>query len=124
MSLEQELLEQLLLDPEGHGHRERGEPARGEGEIRLEEPLEFQERLVVKDDVIQLVHRDPALAEAILDGVPRKARVVLGPAEALFLGRGHDPAVVDEGGGAVVVEGGDAKDAHGSRDLPPRRTCR
>ena len=62
LPLEQELLEELLLDPEGHGHRKGREPPRSEGEVCLQESLEFQERLVVEDDVVQLVERDPALA--------------------------------------------------------------
>src|SRR5215468_8760763 len=111
---EQELLEELLLDPERHGHRERGEPAGSEGEVRLEEPLELEERLVVEDDMVHLVEGEAALGEAILDGAPGKPRVVLPATEPLLLCRGHDSAVLHEGRGAVVVEGRDAEDAHGT----------
>jgi hypothetical protein len=39
---------------------------------------------------------------------------VLLACKPLFLGGGDDPSVFNKGGGAVVVEGRDAEDPHGS----------
>ena len=33
--------------------------------------------------------------------------------EAFFLGGGHDTAILDQGRGAVVIEGGNTQNAHG-----------
>jgi hypothetical protein len=49
-----------------------------------------------------------------MDGVAREPRIVLLSREALFLGGGHDPAVRDEGGRAVVVERGESQHPHGA----------
>ena len=53
----------------------------------------------------------PGLPQAVLDGVRRKARIVLLAREPFFLRRRHDAAVLDETGGRVVVVGRDAEDA-------------
>jgi len=46
-----------------------------------------------------------------------EARVVLLAGEALLLGRRDDAPVIEQTGSAVVIEGGDAQDAHAR--LPP-----
>jgi hypothetical protein len=51
---QQALLEQLFLEPERDRHLERAEAPRRERNIGLEQPLEFQERLVVEGDVVDL----------------------------------------------------------------------
>ncbi len=53
--LQQAFLEQLLPQPQRHRHAEGAEAARREGEIGLEQALELQKRLVVEDDVVDLV---------------------------------------------------------------------
>ena len=62
--------------------------------------------------MVHLVEADPALVEAVLDGLPGEAGIVLLAGETLLLGGGHDPPVVDQSGRAVVIEGGDPEDAH------------
>ena len=47
--------------PQRHRHAERAKAARREGEIGFEQPLEFQKRLVVEHDVIDVVQRDARL---------------------------------------------------------------
>src|SRR5690606_38221299 len=71
----------------------------------------LHERLVVEDDVVDLVQRGARLLEAVGQRLRREARVVLAPREALFLRGGDDAAVLDQRGGAVVVVGRDAEDA-------------
>ena len=109
------LLEQLFPDPDRDRHRERSEAARREAEIGFEQPLEFQERLLVEHDIIDVLERDTGLFEAIANRVDRKARVVLLAREALFLRRRDDLAVDQQRRGAVVIEGGNAEDAHAAK---------
>src|SRR5690606_18521303 len=52
---EQAFLEQLLLEPYGQRGLERCEAARREREVRLEQALELQERLVVERDAVELL---------------------------------------------------------------------
>src|SRR5262249_406354 len=61
---EERPLEELFLEPEGKCVTERGEASRDECEIRFEQSLEFQERLVVEGDVVDLVRPDVRLLEA------------------------------------------------------------
>ena len=105
---EQRLLEELLSQPDGHGHGERAEASRGEGEVGLEEALELQERLVVEGDVVDLIEPHTRLGQAVRDGVPGKAGVVLLATEPLLLRRRDDPPVLDQRGRAIVVERRDA----------------
>ena len=52
-------------------------PRGRERQIGLEQALEFQERLVVEDDVVDVVERDAGLVEAIGDRVLGKAGIAL-----------------------------------------------
>ena len=60
--------------PERHRLQERGEAARRVLEIRLEEPLELQERLVVEGDVVERSAVEPARREAVARRVVREIR--------------------------------------------------
>src|SRR5215510_15939306 len=104
LATKQILLEQLLPEPERDGHRERPEPAGGEREIGLQEPLELEKRLVVERDIVDLLECDASLAQTVRGGAPGKAGVVPFPAEALLLRRGDDATIRDQRGGGVVVE--------------------
>ena len=55
----------------------------------------------------------PASLQAEVDGVRRKAGVVLVAREALLFGGGDQDAVLQQRGGGVVVEAGDPEDVHG-----------
>src|SRR5687768_4203015 len=106
------LLKQLLLDPERQCHREAAVAPWCEGKIRLQQPLEFDERLVVEDNKIDVAEPDLRVVEAIAHGVGRKTRVVLAAAESLLLRRRDDLSVDDQHGSAVVIERGQTEDAH------------
>ena len=101
---------QLLLRPQRHEPQERPEPARGEGEVRLEQPLELQERLVVEADVVERLRGNPRLVETIANRMDGEPVVVLPAGESLFLCRGHDVSVDHQCRRRVVVEGRDAQD--------------
>src|SRR6185437_1432043 len=117
---------ELLPEPERDGPAERDEAARRIGEVGLEDAVEFLERLVVEADVREIGRADPRLREAVGDGLLGKGVVVTNAGEAFLLGGGHDLAVPDQGGRAVVVEGGDAEDVpllaprHGATAKPMR----
>ena len=66
-------LEQLLADPKRQGHGERAQPAGREGQVGLEQALEFQKRLVVEDDVIDGLERHAFALQAVSDGVTRES---------------------------------------------------
>src|SRR5947208_3637897 len=102
--------EELLLEPDRHRGEKGAKPARGDAAVALEESFEFEERLVVEADVIELARRELPFAEAVGDRVLREGSVVLLAREALFLRRGHDLAVADEARRRVVVVGRDAED--------------
>src|SRR5262249_33007738 len=101
---------ELLLEPGRHGPEKRPKRARSRHEVRVEEALELQERLVVKDDVIDLSDRNSGFRKAVFDRTERQRRVVTLPREALFLGRGDDLAVTKQASGAIVIERGKAED--------------
>src|SRR5262249_35337228 len=94
---------------------ERGEPSRGEGQIRLEQSLEFQERLVIEGYVVDLVRSDACLLKAGHHGLARESRVVLLSREPFLLGRRDDATVHSHGGRGVGVVGGDAENFYGKK---------
>ena len=109
---QQVLLKQLFAQPERDRHLEGGEPARRHRDVGFQQPLEFEEWLVVEYDMVEFVGRDAGFGEAIGDRVVRERGVVLAAGETLLLRRRDDPAVFDQRGRAVVVEGGNAEDPH------------
>ena len=86
---------QLFPQPDGDRHAERFEPARRKCEIGLEKALEFEQRLVVERDEIDIVRRYACHAQTVFHRMCGKAGVVLPAREALFLSRSNDFAVVD-----------------------------
>src|SRR5688572_23587053 len=84
LACEQLLLEQLFANPQRHCHRKTPIAARGEREIRLEQPLELEEWLLVEDDVVDVGGGDSRVIQAELYRVAGKARVVLAACESLL----------------------------------------
>ena len=68
-------------------------PCWREGQIGLDETVELQQRLVVEDDVVELLDLEAGLLQAVVRRVRREAVVVLDAREALFLRGGDDVAV-------------------------------
>lgn len=107
--------ENLFLDPDRHGGQKAFQAARRESVVGLQQALEFQKRLVVKNHGRDLIQADGAFFQHIAHGLGRKIRIVLFAGKALFMGRGHDRAVLEQGCGAVVVIGGNARGYRVSR---------
>ena len=116
------LLKQLFAQPHRHGGAEGAEATRRKGQISLQQPLEFEERLVIKGDAVDTARRNAGVGQAPADRVHRKAGIVLLAAEAFLLRGIDDRTVPDDRGGAVVVISGDAEDNHPQPAL--RTTCR
>src|SRR5215469_12916176 len=104
---QQMLEEELFAQPERNGHPEGAEAIRSKRQIGLEQPFEFQKRLVVEDDVIGFIEIDAALAQAVFDRLPREACILLLAGETFLLRGGDDAAVLDQGRRAVMIEGRD-----------------
>jgi len=110
---QQVLEKQLLAQPHRNGHAEGFKATRCQGNIGFQQTLELQKGLVVEGDDINVGSLNTGFLQAILDGLPGEARIVLLAGKAFFLGGGNDLAVTQQGGGAVVIEGGDAENDHG-----------
>src|SRR5438034_739245 len=89
LAFDQVLLEQFLLEPQRHRHAEGSEPARRESKIGLKQPLEFEKRLIIKSNIVDLVET-AGERQTVFDGIPRKTGVLLFAREALFLGGGDN----------------------------------
>ena len=77
----------------GRAIRKERNPLRRKRQIGLEQPLELQERLVVEDDVVDLVEPTLPSPRQYSTALMREAGVVLLAREALLL-RGRDDAPV------------------------------
>src|SRR5262245_19900995 len=104
---------EFLSEPQRDRLKERPKPHRCIGQIRLEAAIEFEERLVVKRDVVQLRGSDACFGQAVVDRVLGKTIVMFLSREPLFLSGGDNLSVADQRSGAVVVESGNTEDSHG-----------
>ena len=104
--------EELLLEPEREAHQEQAEARRGVRDVRLEQPVELEQGLVVEGDEVEILGAQPGLGQAEIHGVLREAVIVLLAREALLLHRGDDLAVAHQAGRAVVIKGRDPEDVH------------
>ena len=78
---------------------------RGITQIRFQKPLKFDQRLIVKYDLIQIGDGDIRLLQAVGNGPARKTGIVFLAGEALFLSRCQNLTVAQESGCAVVIIG-------------------
>ena len=93
------------------------ESHRREGEICFQESLEFQQRLVVKHNIVQVFRLDFALAQAVIHGMGREIGVVFFSGKALLLRRRHKAVVHHENRSAIVVISRDAENFGHSETL-------
>ena len=101
----------LFLEPDGHRGDEGLKPPGCVAQVSLEQSLELDERLVVEDDPVDVAKTQVFRFQAITDGVFGKARVMLLAAEAFLLRRGHQFAVLQQGGSTVMVVSRNAENA-------------
>src|SRR5712691_25302 len=120
---QQVLLEQFPLEPQRQSHAERGEPARREGEIGLEQPFELYKRLLVENDVVEVIERQASLVETIGDGILGIARILLFAGKALLLRGRDDMAVLDQRRRTVMVKRRNPQNAHTAAPAVSSRTA-
>jgi len=75
---------ELVFDPERSRPKEGGEPPWTHPEVRLQDPLELEERLVVETNRCQFLNANPGPFEAELHGLRGEGGVSLDPGEALL----------------------------------------
>ena len=112
---------ELFLDPQRPRHAERGETARRDAQVGLKDPLELEERLVIEPHALQIRGLNAGGAETVGHGLRRERRVPLLARETLLLSRGDDLAILQQAGGAVMIEGRETEDVawrHGYRAPP------
>ena len=85
------------------------QPPRGEAVIGLEQPLELEVGLVVKGDRGEVGELQAGFVQDIGDRMAREGGILLLAGKPLLVGGRDDFPVHDQGGGAVVVKGGDAE---------------
>src|SRR5215510_2487072 len=111
------LLEQLLAQPQRDRHAERSKAGRREREISLQQAFEFEERLVVEHDVVDVVQSGSCGLQAVTERMMRETGIVLLAREAFLLRGRDDAAVLDEGSRAVVIECRESENAHSATHL-------
>ncbi len=111
--------EELFFHPQRASHAKRGEAARRHAQVRLEDALELEQRLVVKPDIRQVDRPDAGGRKTVGDRMRRECGIALLAREALFLRRRHDLAVREQACGAVVIKGRNAEDVLGCHGVAP-----
>ena len=82
-------------------------------------------RVAIDRDVIDVLERDAAFAQTVIDRLSGQARPMFDPAKTLFLGRGDELAVLDQTRRGIAVVSVKAEDPHWSAiDLAPMTDCR
>jgi hypothetical protein len=102
----------FLAQPDRYCHAEGFETARRECHVGFKQPLEFQERFVVKGNVPDAGSVDAGLFQAVGNGCLRKARVVFFAGETFFLRGCDDFSVAQQCCGTVVIKSGNPEDIH------------
>src|ERR1700730_3131335 len=100
----------FVFDPKRKRFQKRMNAARRAGEIGMQDAVELYEWLLIKSDIIEFRGCDVALAQAIVDGVPWKSRVVLLSREPFLLSRRDDFTITYQACSTVMVISGDAED--------------
>ncbi len=114
--LDQQILEEeLFAQPDRNRHAEGLEAPRREAHIGFQQALELEEGLVVEGYMIDILQADAGFVQAIFQRIVGETGIVLLAREAFLLRGGDDLAVTQQGGSAVVIEGGNAEDMHAAR---------
>src|SRR5437899_10494500 len=87
---------ELVAQPDRQRRKIRAQTARSAGRVRLDEPIELDQGLLVEADEIEIGGRNSAFPQAIFDRALRKARIVLLAGESLFLSGSDNAAVLDQ----------------------------
>ena len=100
---------QFFFHPQRHRLQERTESRRRVVEISFQQPIEFQQWLVVKADIVQLVGGDAGFFKTVTSRMQREIVIVFDASEALFLSSGYNLSVDHETRGRVMIKRRDAQ---------------
>ena len=100
---------QFFPQPKGHGFQPGAKAFGGNGQVAEQQPFKGQERLVVENDVVQLVDRDSGFLQTILNGIFRETRIMFFSGESLFLGCCQNLSIFQQARSAIVIESGDTQ---------------
>src|SRR5262249_14712081 len=112
---------ELVGEPQRQGHQVRLQPARCTRDVRLEQALELDQRLLVETDQVQSSGRNAGLAEAVTHGNLGKPSVVLLSGEPLLLSGRDDATVFDKTGGRVVIVRRETENARHFEAFKPQK---
>ena len=98
-------MKSFSLIQSGPALRKERKPSRGDGQVRLQDALKFEQRFVVEADRGQIPYRNAALLQAVLDRSGGKPGIALDPGKPLLLGGGDNVAIPQQASSAVVIEG-------------------
>ena len=102
---------QFFLEPDRHRDDKRAEAFGGISQVGFQQPLEFEQWLVVENDMVDVIQLESCFVKAIFDGAAREAGIVLFAGKTFLLGGGNDAAVDQQYGSTVVIIGGYSQDA-------------
>jgi hypothetical protein len=105
---------QLFAQPGGHCVQESLESARRDCQTGFQQTREFDDRLVIENNGIEVCHCQSSLRETVAHRVVRKSFVVFSSGKSFFLRRGCDFTIPQQSRRGVMIISGDAQDvAHG-----------
>src|SRR5262245_58195213 len=85
------------------------------GRVARHDALELQQRLLVEDDVVQVVRVEVGGHETVVGRAQRQAGIVLESRKALFFGGRNQLTVAQQARSSVVVEAGQSEDVQNWR---------
>jgi len=94
----------LFTEPKWHSLKPRAKPSWGNGQIAHKESLKSQERLIIKNNMIQLMNLYASFFKTIFYCVFRKSWIMLLPGKAFLLRCRKDLSIFEETCRAVMVE--------------------
>ena len=95
--------EQFFLDPNRDTGQEAFQPPRREAVICLKQPFEFDIRLVVEDNGINIRELQPGLIKNVVDGMNGKTRVLFFSGKSLFMRSGNNIAIDNQCSSTVMI---------------------
>src|SRR5437870_362197 len=95
---------QLFFHPQRYRFQERTESRRRVVEISLQQPIKFQQWLIVKADIVQLIRGNAGFFKTITSRMQREIMIVFDAREAFFLGGRDNLSVDDKAGGRVMIK--------------------
>src|SRR5690606_8253615 len=104
---------QLFTDPPWHRRCKRADATGNKVIVGLKKTLKFQQRLVVKDNQVNVRQLESAVLQAKADCLRRKVGVVLFSRKPFFLRGGDDLAVAEQSRSRIMIKSRQPQYVHG-----------